>query len=533
MLGQVLDARPLSFEKQTRTRCGSRDMPMEPTAPDTEVMTSGFAISCSVNRSFFMSMAGKRKFAESGQASLQHDPDLFVFFIIIVLVICAHVKALGVFVLDFPRVFAYLGRNKSFPCITRFGMFNQSERRGSPRMQGAVPRLYKQTRTYATAAVMAAVLSPLILALIPGTSGKYISFLTMPFVPCAWAQSAAPDQPATPAQPQEGDGASQQTQEQQPGPKQPSSQPGEPSMPLPFEQNKPAEMQLRTTIIDIVHDQLSKEILNTATYLDSFFGNQRYLAEANQSYVRLRYNVFLEHESPMQRRPEVDVRVVLPQLREKTHLEFAGTPRNASNLSATQAPSAIDQYENPSQSNFAATISQFFKQTHRVNFVMRAGLQWHNGGPVVILGPRLRLLFPLGDKWSFRFIEELTLRNDTGYQSTTTFDLERPLPHDLFFRASNNWIRTDHVPGYTYTAIFTMDHPLSPKRALQYEWDNIFQTQPTNELTEIDLRVRYRQMFWRKWLFFEVAPQYRFPRDREFEPTPGILFRLEAIFGHV
>jgi hypothetical protein len=73
---------------------------------------------------------------------------------------------------------------------------------------------------------------------------------------------------------------------------------------------------------------------------------------------------------------------------------------------------------------------------------------------------------------------------------------------------------------------------LSTKKAVEYEWVNIFQTQPVNELTEVDLRIRYRQQIWRRWLFFEVAPQYRFPRDRSFEATPGILFRLEAMFGH-
>jgi hypothetical protein len=230
-------------------------------------------------------------------------------------------------------------------------------------------------------------------------------------------------------------------------------------------------------------------------------------------------------------RPEVQVRVVLPQLREKTHLEISGTPKETDYLSATQAPSVTDQFENPGDKNITTTVSQFIQKTDRVNFVVRAGLQWHQGGPVVILGPRFRMLFPL-DHWTLRFIEEVILRNDTGWWSKTTFDLERPLPHDFFFRATNDWIRTDHVAGFLYTVIFNLDQPLSPQRVLGYEWVNIFQTRPVNELTEIDLRVRYRQRIWRDWLFFEVAPQYRFPRDRGFEATPGILFRLEAMFGH-
>jgi hypothetical protein len=398
---------------------------------------------------------------------------------------------------------------------------------------------------------MAAVLYPLTVALIPISSCKYVSLSTMSFVSCAWAQSAVPDQPITPPAPQEGQSAPQQPQEgqsvpQQPqeqaGPKPPEAPPVEQPQPLPGQppseqkqpepeaQKKPAKGPIGTTFVDLLHDEISKRILTTATYFDSFFGNQRYLAELNQSYVRFRYNVFLEHESPMLLRPEVQVRIVLPQLREKTHLEISGTPKETDYLSATQAPATTEQFENPDK-NVTAGVTQIVQKTDRVNFIVRAGLQWHKGRPVLILGPRFRMLFPL-DHWNLRFIQEVILRNDTGYQLKTTFDLERPLPHGLFFRATNDWIRTDHVDGYIYTIIFNVDQPLSPQRVLGYEWVNIFQTQPVNELTEVDLRVRYRQRIWRDWLFFEVAPQYRFPRDRGFEATPGILFRLEAMFGH-
>jgi hypothetical protein len=66
---------------------------------------------------------------------------------------------------------------------------------------------------------------------------------------------------------------------------------------------------------------------------------------------------------------------------------------------------------------------------------------------------------------------------------------------------------------------------------LQYEWINNFETRPRNQAVEYLAVVRYRQKIWRDWLFYEIAPQARFPRDRDFDFTPGILFRLEMIFG--
>jgi hypothetical protein len=113
----------------------------------------------------------------------------------------------------------------------------------------------------------------------------------------------------------------------------------------------------------------------------------------------------------------------------------------------------------------------------------------------------------------------------------SVFDLERPLPHNLFFRTSaiGAWFETRK--GYFYGLNFSLRQPLDLKRALEYEWNNSFQTRPVGELVEVLFKIRYRQSFWREWFFFEVAPQYRFPRDRDFSGNAGILFRLEMFFG--
>ena len=408
-------------------------------------------------------------------------------------------------------------------------------------LPGAALLLYKPDRTYVTAIIMGVVLYPLTTTVFSISACNDFSHLTVPFISDACAQSESPDQAVAPPARQEEQNIPQPTQEQT-GPKPPEAPPAEPSQPLPeqpsSEQKKPEqeapkkpEEVLETTIFDVLHGWTSKKLLTTATWLDSFFGDQRYLAEYNQSYIRVRYNVFLEQESPWLHRADLQIRVVLPQLKERTHLEIAGTPKETTSLNVTQAPAATDKFENPGDQNVTTAVSQQIKQTDRVHFIMRAGLQWHKGGPVVILGPRFRMLFPL-DHWNLRFIEEVILRNDNGWTAKTTFDLERPLPHNLFFRATNDWFQADHQGGFIYDFVFNLAQPLSAKKVLEYEWVNIFQTQPVNALTEIDLRLRYRQRIWRDWLYLEVTPQYRFPRDRSFEATPGILFRLEAMFGH-
>jgi hypothetical protein len=151
--------------------------------------------------------------------------------------------------------------------------------------------------------------------------------------------------------------------------------------------------------------------------------------------------------------------------------------------------------------------------------------------PLLTLGPRYRVLFPL-DKWNLRFSEDMIWTSNKGWDSQSILDLERALPRRLFFRASSSVIWKEHVKGCLYAVSFGVGQPLSRRSALNYEWVNVFQTRPVHVLTEVNVRVRYRQRLWRDWFFFEIAPQYRFPRDRHFEATPGVMFRFDMIFGN-
>ncbi len=300
----------------------------------------------------------------------------------------------------------------------------------------------------------------------------------------------------------------------------------------PIDQKKQEkEEQKPETIVDVLHAGISRSIQGTATWMDSFFGDRRYLSELNQSYIRFRYNVFLEDRSRLYLKPDLQFRMVLPQLREKTHLVFSGAPPEAPEFSAVQSNSESDQISTGEERNLSASVHRTVRETARDSIIMRAGLRLHQGKPGVMLGPRYRILFPL-DSWNLRFVEEVVWRSNIGWEAKSTADLERPLPIGLFFRATNEWIWREHVNGYVYAFIFYLGQPINHRRGLEYEWINVFQTKPINELIEVTLRVRYRQQFWRDWLYFEIDPQCRFPRDRSFNATPGILFRLEMILGN-
>lgn len=286
-------------------------------------------------------------------------------------------------------------------------------------------------------------------------------------------------------------------------------------------------------LVDVMHSGISRGLLTSAIWLDSFFGDERYEAEVNRSQFKVRLDALREGSTGMDyRRPNYDLRLVLPQLRKKTRLVISGDPNIDLETTPSQPGGPGTNLAKPPERNLTTTLQVFPVETKRSNFSIRAGVKLHDGKLAVLAGPRYRYLIPL-DPWDLRFTQELIWSSDMRWQSRTRFDLERPLPHDLFFRTSLEGIWSENVVGYPYALTFVLRQPLDGNRALQYEWVNSFQTRPTDLLTEELIVLRYRQRFWRDWLFLEIAPQVRYPRDRGFEYTPGIIFRLEMVFGDI
>jgi len=299
-----------------------------------------------------------------------------------------------------------------------------------------------------------------------------------------------------------------------------------PSIPIPL----PEAAAEITGFVDRLHGEISQRLLTTATWLDSFFVDEREAAEQNQSYMRARYDAFQERRTGVAYAPTVDLRLALPQLEKKAHIVISADPADKTTSAPVAAAATSDRISSPEERNVTTALYYFIRNTVQESIIVRTGALFSHGTPVLFISPRYRWFTPL-TIWDFRFTQDAVWRTDTRWQADTRFDLERRLPHELFFRTSvgGSWIEIKR--GYFYNAGCSLRQPFDSKHAMEYEWLSSFQTRPVGELMEVMFRVRYRQSFWRDWLFFEVAPQYRLPRDRQFNGTPGILFRLEMFFG--
>jgi hypothetical protein len=285
--------------------------------------------------------------------------------------------------------------------------------------------------------------------------------------------------------------------------------------------------------IDEAHREISERLLGTADWLDSFFVDERIEEEETRARLRLSLSALVREGEDVDVDPRIDLRLTLPNTRDRLRLLVFGDPDDGAGAAGARRGVGRDApFERRTSDRLTTALQYFITATDERNISARAGLRFRSLSPVFFVGPRYRETIEL-DSWTLRLTQSARWFSDDGWDVPTVIDFERELFDDrFFFRATPYGTWFEDEDGYFYGLNFNLFQPFSPRRAVEYEWNNAFQTRPSNRLEETLVRVRYRQVVWRDWLVVEVAPELSFPRDRDFEPTPGILLGFDVIFGN-
>ena len=282
-------------------------------------------------------------------------------------------------------------------------------------------------------------------------------------------------------------------------------------------------------IVDRVHGDVTQRVVSAAQWFDSFFDDERYLEEENRTTLRLRFDTFFEeYENPdINVRARLDLKI--PALEDKVRFTITGDPDSEPSLDDRDDDILQQESEDDQQRNVSLSAQYFFLDTLKRNASTRVGLTFRSLTPVAFGELRYRAEDNFGIATT-RFIPRVRWWTDRGWEVRSDFDIEAPVMDRFFFRATVAGRWREDRDGIAYNFRYRLFQNIDVKRALEYEWVNEFETEPTHRLTEVTYRVRYRQQFWREWLFFEVAPQVSQPEKHDYKYVPGILFRLEVRF---
>ncbi len=286
----------------------------------------------------------------------------------------------------------------------------------------------------------------------------------------------------------------------------------------------PLLSKIQEELIDTGQQKASTMVIDAASWFDNFFDDERYTVEENRTRAKLRVSLGYSENEDFEAKVRVAWRIHLPKLSKKLNLIILAGDDDEFNVGDNPITDPIDN----EKEDLSAALQYFLKVGEKYNLSTTVGGSYD----YAYGGIRFRHFHDLG-AWNGRIVDRLRYYTDDGWENRLSYDLERRISEHWLFRttAAVNWF--EDMDGYPHALHFRLYQLLDKDRALSYEVTNYFETEPDYILTDLQLRFRYRQRFYRDWLILEVAPQLTFPKDHDRDINPGLVVQLEADFGYL
>jgi hypothetical protein len=275
------------------------------------------------------------------------------------------------------------------------------------------------------------------------------------------------------------------------------------------------------------HLDTSKRLVDTGVqrasqWVDDFFQDPNYDAEAANSQIRLRPEFYYRKEQGAKAKFRFRARLNLPSMGNRVSL-VAG---------ADDDSGGFDDSVDDSSDDGVIGLQFFMKESSRWNTSISVGMKFNDFA--FFVGPRVRFTDVLGEKGSYRFTQTVRWQTNNYWQFNTRLDLNRLISEHLFFRQTfdGRWRGEDAVDdGYRTRVSSFLTQRLGQLSGLQYEFSTIFHTKPDTHVHKYTVAVRYRKQTKYDWLYYEIVPQISFDHDYGYRFNPGIRLRLEFFFG--
>lgn len=157
------------------------------------------------------------------------------------------------------------------------------------------------------------------------------------------------------------------------------------------------------------------------------------------------------------------------------------------------------------------------------------GIRW-SGEPVYFTRVRVRRV-DYHNHWRTRLYQQVGWRTDEGWGAYSSVSGLMPLGFHRYFNLSlsgDYLLDNDYVDLDARAAIFD---ELSERAAMLYQFQILGNTLEYGKVTDFVFSVSYRRKIYKDFIFAEIIPEMAWPRDRDYEFTPAITFRLDFIFG--
>lgn len=297
----------------------------------------------------------------------------------------------------------------------------------------------------------------------------------------------------------------------------------------------PALALAKDNFIDSTHYQLSSLVTQTATRFDQFFGEVDERNVPNKSYLRVTNSYNLVEGGDHVYHFRINAKAHLPAISKRLSLVFTADNEDDEELSLLDdqneqiATNNLDANNDETQLDAALRYALDLRKRFRTD--INVGFK---SGFTPYIAARGRYRFQITETTGGYVRQTFYWREDQGYGSKTDLQFNFLLGEKMLLRWANDAEINNQQDYWRVGSSLTLFQTLDEKKSFAYKASINGQNKTEWQSTYYRFGIRYRQQFYRQWLYYEIEPAiaYSSDVDRNLTRTVGAALRLIFYFGN-
>lgn len=277
-----------------------------------------------------------------------------------------------------------------------------------------------------------------------------------------------------------------------------------------------------STWVDRRYDQISERTDRLAAWVDGFFSQSRSVEESASSLIRIRPQYEWSEDDSSDWKLRVTGRLYLPAASDRLSLVFIGENGDFD-----------EDFDDPGlASDGSSTVGLEYRVSDREysRVDLTLGLK---AGPKGKIGTRYRYQKPFWDSNRFRFSEELFWIGGDGVGTLSRIDLDHSLDKNTLIRWANKAEYSQESNGVEWSSRLAWIKRINDKSAVRVFSYIQGETDP-RYLKSRGVGTSYRRKWFRRWLFWELEPNYQWRKSEPGANRDGVFSiqaRVELVLG--
>lgn len=286
--------------------------------------------------------------------------------------------------------------------------------------------------------------------------------------------------------------------------------------------------------VDATHAVFERNILEQVIRLDSFFGNVKTEHHLKSEYqLRWRNSLRIEQDGGIKPGTSLWANLQLSRINERLHLVVSGENEPEPFSSTLPQDPGNPGFDRNSQSMRVVNTELRYGviQTPSLDIFLGAGVRLIVPPEAFIRG-RFQHTYKLSDVSLLRYSETLFVKKFDVFGETSEICLERLINQKTLLRWANTGTLSYEFTGMEWGSELSLIRELTPRSGITLTGGVYGNSSNVDTVGNYRILARYRRNFLRSWLFYELEPEFSWPRraDGSFPSNYALTFRLEVMF---